>query len=70
MAILKNLLVNGASRFIGDIYASDLLVSGSTTFSNINGNNISVTGSASAANWFISTGATGWKNSTYGGGIY
>lgn len=25
---------------------------------------------AKASNWFVSTGSTGWQNSTYGGGIY
>ena len=41
MAQLKDLIVSGASRFLGKIFAKDLLVSGSTTI----GNNLTMTAS-------------------------
>lgn len=44
MAILKNLIVNGASRFLQKAYFSDIEVTGSTTITNINAATLSVSG--------------------------
>ena len=44
MAILKNLIVNGASRFLQKAYFSDIEVTGSTTITDINAATLSVSG--------------------------
>ena len=52
MAILKNLLVNGASRFLGHVYIQDLDVAGTTNFGTLAATNITASGTLAV------TGAT------------
>lgn len=44
MAILKNLIVNGASRFLQKAYFDDIEVSGTTTISNLSATTLTVSG--------------------------
>lgn len=56
MAILKNLIVNGASRFLQKAYFSDIEVNGTTTMSDLAAKTLTVSGNT------ILNGATDVKN--------
>ena len=59
MAILKNLLVNGASRFIGKTYFSDVDISGTASLASLSlSGNLSVTGNTTVGGTLGVTGAT------------
>lgn len=44
MAILKNLIVNGASRFLQKAYFDDIAVSGTTTITDLSATTLTVSG--------------------------
>lgn len=46
MAILKNLIVNGASRFLQKAYFDDIEVSGTTTITNLNATTFTASGTS------------------------
>jgi len=46
MAILKNLIVNGASRFLQKAYFDDIAVSGTTTINDLDVADLDVSGNA------------------------
>jgi len=46
MAILKNLIVNGASRFLQKAYFDDIAVSGTTMISTLNATTLTASGTS------------------------
>jgi hypothetical protein len=61
-------ITSGSYISDGTVYASGNITSGSYIAAGSTG--ITDLGSVSASNWFRSSGATGWYNQTYGGGIF
>ena len=71
MAILKNLLVNGASRFIGKTYFSDVDISGTASLASLSlSGNLSVTGAATFSSTVNATGNITSSGNLYANGGY
>ncbi|WP_158798093.1 hypothetical protein [Pedobacter sp. L105] len=67
-----NYLPLAGGTLTGSLYANGQVVSSSYVQGNrgIFGYDAGSAGTVGASNWFHSSGATGWYNDTYGGGIY
>ena len=72
MAILKNLLVNGVSRFLNTAYFQDVSIGGTASFTSLSADHVSVgyvnnsyalsAKTAIIDSWIRTTGSTGWYN--------
>lgn len=83
MAILNNLIVRGATRCLNTLYANSLQVDSQTISGNLTVNGYTYMGYSTSRSdtklsvagitnnqWYRSSGAVGWYNDSYSGGIY
>lgn len=83
MAILNNLIVRGATRCLNTLYANSLQVDSQTISGNLTVNGYTYMGYSTSRSdtklsvagitnnqWYRSSGAVGWYNDSYGGGVY